>query len=86
MSLETELELAKVVMTIAAEERGREVARQVLAEQPTFEPFAAFQRLDRNNQGYLTSIDIRAFVRYQLICNLCLVQPAWQLMLRFAAR
>ncbi len=35
-----------------------------MAEQRAFEPYAAFQRLDRHYRGYLTSTDLRNFLQF----------------------
>jgi len=63
VSIETEARIVRLIMEIAKEERGIEVVRQVLAEQPLFEPYAAFQRIDRHYRGYLTSGDLRHFLK-----------------------
>ena len=64
MSKETEARVARVIMTIAQEEKAIEVVRQVLAEQSQFEPYAAFQRLDRQYHGYITSSDLKRYLKY----------------------
>lgn len=63
LALETEHELAQLIMAICREEKAQEVLRQVLAEQTLYEPYAAFQRLDRDSHGYLSSRDLHRFLR-----------------------
>ena len=63
LSLETERRLAKLLMGTAELEKQVEVVRQVLAEQALFEPYAVFQRLDRQSKGYLSPKDLMNFLR-----------------------
>lgn len=44
------------------DERKVEITRQVLAENPQFEPYSAFKRLDFDNNGYLTPFELLAFL------------------------
>jgi Ca2+-binding EF-hand superfamily protein len=39
-----------------------EVTRQVLAENPQFEPYSAFKRLDFDNNGFLSPLELLAFL------------------------
>lgn len=64
LSQETESRLARLIMAIANEEKKVELARQALAEQHHFEPFAAFQRIDRKCHGFISTNDIRVFLKY----------------------
>ncbi len=64
VSQETAVQLARLILAIAQEEKAVEVTRQVLAEQPQFEPYAAFQLLDTQLHGYISSEDVYQFVRY----------------------
>ncbi len=50
-------------MTIAEEEKKLEARRLVLAEEPLFEPFACFLRIDTQGKNYLNSVDIAQFLR-----------------------
>ena len=63
MSNSTESLLARLLIGTGELEKQVEVVRQVLAEQPLFEPYAVFQRLDRSSKGYITPTDIANFVR-----------------------
>ena len=54
----TQQKLASLIMEIAKQEIHIEAARQTLCEQPLFEPYAAFQRLDRSHKGTLTDKNI----------------------------
>jgi len=40
-----------------------EKQRQVLARKKQFEPFAAFKRIDRDDSGFLTSVELLHFLR-----------------------
>ncbi len=64
MSIETEARVARLIMEIAAHERQIEEFRQALARLPAFEPYAAFQRLDRKYTGYVTAKDLKLFLMY----------------------
>jgi Ca2+-binding EF-hand superfamily protein len=61
ISLETENRLATLIVGIADQEREVEIVRQVLCEQPLFETYSAFQRIDRNKRGYISTRDIYKF-------------------------
>jgi Ca2+-binding EF-hand superfamily protein len=56
------LSLCELLISISEEEKNIEILRQVLSEQVLFEPYAAFQRLDRNRQGYITSTDVLEYL------------------------
>jgi len=47
---------------IGNQEKQLEVVRQVLCEQPEFEPYAAYRRIDRTRKGFITSTDIHEFL------------------------
>jgi Ca2+-binding EF-hand superfamily protein len=51
IGLQTEHKLAQLLKSIAEGEKEIEVVRQVLAEQPDFEPYTAFKRIDRLGFG-----------------------------------
>ena len=53
--------LAKLFMLVGENELKIEFARQNLCKAPAFEPYAAFQRIDRANKGYL---DVNDLIRY----------------------
>lgn len=55
--------LAKLFMLIGENELKIEFARQNLCRAPAFEPYAAFQRIDRANRGYLDAKDIVRFMK-----------------------
>ena len=63
VSPEIAIPLARLILAIAQEENAVEVTRQVLAEQLQFEPYAAFQLLDSQLHGYITSEDVLQFLR-----------------------
>ena len=62
VSSETQGLLARLMLTIAKEERVLEVMRQILAEQVLFCPYTAFLRIDRRNSGYINKNDIHNFL------------------------
>ena len=55
--------LKKLFLTISKGERSIERQRQKLAGVNIFEPFAAFKRIDRDNDGMVNSVDIVRFLR-----------------------
>lgn len=61
---ETEALVVNLIISIAKEEKSLELLRQVLSEQPLFETYAAFQRIDRKYRGHITSNDIKHFIKY----------------------
>jgi hypothetical protein len=63
LSMTTKKRLARLVMCIGEQECAIELARQNLCNCPTFEPYTAFKRIDRNGNGYLTVYDILEFAR-----------------------
>jgi Ca2+-binding EF-hand superfamily protein len=63
ISIETERSLANLFMIISESEKQCEIVRQVLADQPEFEPVSVFQCLDSLNEGYITSSDLLQFMR-----------------------
>jgi len=67
ISLETDARLVRLILAISKEEKALEVVRQVLAQQSKFEPYAAFQRLDKKYRGYLTTSDLKTFLQYFFI-------------------
>jgi len=66
LTLETQNQLVNFIMTIAHEEKGLEVIRQVLAEQVLFTPYTAFLRMDRSRKGWIDKSDIKVFLEYFL--------------------
>ncbi|KRX08920.1 hypothetical protein PPERSA_09024 [Pseudocohnilembus persalinus] len=59
---ETTLKLCKFLIQLGEEEKNLEVIRQILAEQSDFEPYAAFTRIDRQRNGFISVEDIRQFL------------------------
>ena len=55
--------LADLLLLIASYEQKIEVKRQYLATNENFEPYSAFQRIDRRETGFLTSRDFLNFIR-----------------------
>lgn len=65
LSREAELILCETLMTIANYEKQVEIIRQVLNEQPDFEPYTAFKYLDYSCEGTLTPSTFLDFlIRY----------------------
>ena len=62
LSIQTQDKLKELLLAIADGEKGIEVQRKALGRNPLFEPYAAFQRLDRRRLGFLSSIDILSFL------------------------
>jgi len=63
IGLQTEHKLAQLLKSIADGEKEIEVTRQVLAEQPDFEPYTAFKRIDRDSNSSLSTWEIIDFLR-----------------------
>jgi len=60
---ETELRFHRLLLAIAKFEKNIEESKQMLANNIRFEPYAAFKRLDRDCNGYLTKEEILEFLR-----------------------
>ncbi len=71
LSPETENRLCILVKAIADNERELEMSRQILAEKPQFEPYAAFMRLDRYRKDNVSANDIKDFLQYRFVSFLC---------------
>lgn len=54
---------AQYLLTIIDGEKSVEYQRQSLGRIPEFEPYAAFQRLDRENKKYISSDDFKFFMK-----------------------
>eukprot|EP00331_Platyophrya_macrostoma_P021349 CAMPEP_0176446816 /NCGR_PEP_ID=MMETSP0127-20121128/24576_1 /TAXON_ID=938130 /ORGANISM="Platyophrya macrostoma, Strain WH" /LENGTH=546 /DNA_ID=CAMNT_0017832973 /DNA_START=42 /DNA_END=1682 /DNA_ORIENTATION=- len=54
--------LQDLLHDIAGHERQIEVLRQILCEQPDFESYATFRRIDRLRRGFITAADITEFL------------------------
>ncbi len=54
---------AKLLMFIGETEMQIEFARQNLCLKENFEPYAAFQRIDREGKGYISVQDIYNYLK-----------------------
>ena len=63
MSSVAKKKLASLLQVIGETELKIEFARQKLCKCRSFEPYAAFQRIDRKGDGYITSSKIMKFMR-----------------------
>lgn len=54
--------LLNFLIEYAEGEKQQEILRQILCEQELFEPYAAFQRIDRNRNGALDAHQLRKFL------------------------
>ena len=59
----TLVKLAKVLYSYGENEQNIEQKRQHLCKVSTFEPYAAFQRLDRGSKGFICPKDLLKFMR-----------------------
>ena len=50
------------MLTVAEQEITMEKLRQDLAFRAAFEPYAAFSRIDRDNKGWISSLDLRSYL------------------------
>ena len=55
--------VSKLLVFIGETELQIEFARQNLCKANAFEPYAAFQRLDRHAKGYVIAKDIEKYMR-----------------------
>ena len=63
LSHENQELLKRLLITISKGERSIERQRQVLASLNRFEPHSAFQRIDRDQDSKVTSLEILKFLR-----------------------
>lgn len=61
--------LADLLVTMSKYEQKIEVKRQYLATNENFEPYGAFQRLDRKQTGFLNSKDFLNYIRDNGLAN-----------------
>ena len=62
LSTQVRQRLKTLLVEISKSEKQIEVLREVLGEQPDFEPYASFRRIDRNRKGHITANDITLFL------------------------
>jgi hypothetical protein len=55
--------VSKLIVFIGETELQTEFARQKLCKCNAFEPYAAFQRLDRQAKGYIISKDVEKYMK-----------------------
>ena len=70
LGLPTQKKLKKLLFTIAKLEQQIELQRQFLASNENVEPYSLFQRIDRNEDSFVTSIDFLNFLRDNGIHNI----------------
>lgn len=63
LGIDTQYKLKEFFQTIAEQELSVERQRQLLATLPDFEPYAAFQRVNRNGDDIITALEIYSFLR-----------------------
>ena len=63
LSYTAKSKLADLIGVIAENERQIETRRQLLAEEPLFSPYVAYGRLDKYHSGYITSFDVKEYLR-----------------------
>ena len=66
ISIETEARMIKFILTIGKEDSAIEQLRQNLAQLSYFEPYSAFQRIDKSLSGFITVEDLEIFLLYYL--------------------
>ena len=67
LGLETQHKLKEYFQTVAEQELQVERQRQLLATLSEFEPYAAFQRINRNGDDIISALEIYNFLRYEHI-------------------
>lgn len=63
LGLESQYKLKEFFQTMAELELQVERQRQLLATLTDFEPFAAFQRINRNGDEFVTGLELYNFLR-----------------------
>lgn len=63
ISVVTLKKMGKLLAFIGENEQRCEFARQNLCKLRSFEPYSAFQRIDRTGKGFITARDISSFMR-----------------------
>ena len=61
--LTAQKKLVKLFMCVGETELQIEFARQNLCKAKNFEPYAAFQRVDRHDKGYIVPRDLHRYMR-----------------------
>lgn len=62
-SFQTLYKLADLFKIIAEGEKQIELNRMSLADKPAYEPYAAFKRIDRSSNSYISVDDLAEFLR-----------------------
>ena len=68
---ETQDELKQVLICISNYEQQIEVLRQFLCTNFNFEPYGSFQRMDRNQDGFIVPLDVLRFLRENGFTDVC---------------
>ena len=63
ISIETLKSVGKLLLLVGETEYALEILRQKLCRLSAFEPYSAFRRIDRCNQGYITVKDLILFMQ-----------------------
>jgi len=63
LGYESENKLKNLLVAVGDGERGLECARQRLCSIRDFAPHSAFQRVDRDENGYISSYELLNFLR-----------------------
>jgi hypothetical protein len=63
VSMVTKKRLAKLLIHTGEVEMHVEFSRQTICKAPSFEPYAAFQRIDRAGKGYISAKDVLHYMR-----------------------
>ncbi len=65
-SPQTDLKVAQFLKTIIQGEKQLEAYRQVLIEQPNFDPHLTFSHIDKESFGQISPYSISSFLQYLL--------------------
>ena len=70
LGYETETRLKQVLVAVGDGERSLEAARRSLCTIPDFAPHSAFQRIDRDANGFIDSFELCNFLKDQRVYSI----------------
>jgi len=72
LSTETEAKIAKLFMVLAEGENNSEIIRQVISEQPNFDPYLLFKKIDKGQKNFIDEYDFVDYLKeHSVNCTPC---------------